>query len=93
MKKGIIITISVIATAALGYFIFRKFADRNKEIIEDGTFTIKIDDTASTGAATPQDFTGNESDYYDYYSYGSSEAPSWGYGYYEDAPNTDEYYV
>ena len=83
MKKGIIIALSVIATAGLGYFVYRKISDMNKEIIEDGTFTIKIDDTASTGEPTAEDFAEQAEDialddsYYDSYD----EAPSWGYGY------------
>jgi len=90
MKKGIIIAISAIAAAGLGYFIYRKIADRNKEIIQDGTFTIKIDDTASTGIPSEQYFSQEAEDidldaeideilsYYDEYY---DEAPSWFYDY------------
>ena len=86
MKKGVIITISAIAAAGLGYFIYRKIADRNKEIIQDGTFTIKIDDSASTGIPSEQYFSEEDSyDSYDeilsYYDDEYDEAPSWSYNY------------
>lgn len=91
IKKGILITISAIAAAGLGYFIYQKIADRNKEIIKDGTFTIKIDETASTGVPTEQDFYSQEEEdaalddsYYEYeenIDENIEEAPSWSYGY------------
>lgn len=78
MKKGLIITISVIATAGLGYFVYRKISDMNKEIIEDGTFTIKVDEVASTGVPTQEDFAQNvTTNFDDSYGYGDIP-PNWG---------------
>jgi hypothetical protein len=79
MKKGLIITISVIATAGLGYFVYRKISDMNKEIIKDGTFTIKVDEVASTGLPTEEDFAQNvtTTNFDDSYGYGDV-VPNWG---------------
>ena len=93
MKKGILITLTILGAGGLGYFIYRKFADRNKKIIQDGSFTIKVDETASTGVPTPQDFAaleGDESSYYDYSSSLDDIPPSWWYTY-DDSPNPYDY--
>jgi len=90
IKKGILITISVIAAAGLGYFIYQKIADRNKEIIKEGSFTIKVDESASTGVPTEQDFSTQEQQqednalddsYYQPIEDRVDEAPSWSYNY------------
>ena len=80
IKKGILIAISVIAASGLGYFIYQKIADRNKEIIKEGTFTIKIDETASTGLPTQEDFVDEYDDTNDTsysYDYGESDSQVW----------------
>jgi hypothetical protein len=84
MKKGIYITLGIIATAGLSYFIYTKIRDRNKEIIQEGGFTIKVSADATTTDANPTDNGyGNGSDSYDYgngsYDYGSetTEEPEW----------------
>jgi hypothetical protein len=92
IKKGILIAISAIAAAGVGYFIYQKIADRNKEIIKEGSFTIKVDDSASTGVPSEQDFYSEEEevkalddsyytelDDYNYYDSDIEEAPSWTY--------------
>lgn len=81
IKKGILIAISVIAASGLGYFIYQKIADRNKEIIKEGTFTIKIDETASTGVPTEQDFVENS----DYEPNDTGYSYDYGYDYGEEA--------
>ena len=48
MKKAVYITLGVIATTGLGYFIYTKIRDRNKEIVQDGGFTIKVSADATT---------------------------------------------
>jgi hypothetical protein len=77
MKKKIFISLGVLASIGLGYFIYKKIKDRNKEIIEDGGFTIKVADDATTETSTEND----SSDYLnsEYYSDTSttSEEPSW----------------
>jgi hypothetical protein len=86
IKKGILIAISAIAAAGVGYFIYQKIADRNKEIIKEGSFTIKVDESASTGVPTEQDFLTEEEEYialddsyYQPYDDSEEEAPSWSY--------------
>ena len=84
IRKGILIAISVIAASGVGYFIYQKIADRNKEIIKEGTFTIKIDETASTGIPTQEYFVENneydddtnDTGIYDDY-YGESDSQVW----------------
>jgi hypothetical protein len=77
MKKKIFISLGVLASIGLGYFIYKKIKDRNKEIIEDGGFTIKVADDATTETSIEND----SSDYLnsEYYSDTSttSEEPSW----------------
>jgi hypothetical protein len=48
MKKVILISLGAIATIGLGYFAYRKIADRNKEIIKDGDTVIIVDKTPDT---------------------------------------------
>lgn len=43
MLKTIYWSLGSIAFIGIGYFVYRKIANRNKEIIQDGTFTIIID--------------------------------------------------
>lgn len=88
IKKGVLITISAIAVAGLGYFIYQKIADRNKEIIKDGTFTIKVDETASTGVPAVEDFDEDVSLDSNYDN--EAEAPNWN-AYATDSP-TDSIY-
>ena len=81
MKKKIFISLGVLASIGLGYFIYKKIKDRNKEIIEDGGFTIKVADDATT--TTDESDIDNDSSYYlnsEYYSDTTSttlEEPSW----------------
>lgn len=88
MKKAVYITLGVIATTGLGYFIYTKIRDRNKEIVQDGGFTIKVSADATTTNNTDNGYGYGSSygsnDYtplttpYDYYS--SSEPidePAW----------------
>jgi hypothetical protein len=77
IKKGILIAISVIAAAGVGYFIYQKIADRNKEIIKEGTFTIRIDETASTGVPNQEEFVEN----YDYENNDTGYSYDYDYGY------------
>jgi len=79
IRKGILIAISVIAASGVGYFIYQKIADRNKEIIKEGTFTIKIDETASTGVPSQEYFVENNN--YNNYDYGYSYDYDYGYDY------------
>ena len=44
-KKIIYWSLGSIAFLGLGYFVYRKIADRNKDFIKDGNFTIVIDKT------------------------------------------------
>ena len=46
IKKGILITLGILAVGGVGYFVYRTIDDRNKRIIKEGTFTIKVDETA-----------------------------------------------
>jgi uncharacterized protein YxeA len=80
MKKKIFISLGVLASIGLGYFIYKKIKDRNKEIIEDGGFTIKVADDATT-SETETSIKNDSSDYLnsEYYSdsTSASEYPSW----------------
>jgi len=44
-KKILYWSLGSVAFLVLGYFVYRKIADRNKTFIKDGNFTIVIDDT------------------------------------------------
>ena len=44
-KKIIFWAIGSIALGGLSYFVYRKIADRNKDFVKDGTFTIVIDNS------------------------------------------------
>lgn len=48
MKKILLISFGAVATIGLGYFAYRKIADRNKEIIKDGDTVIVIDKTPTS---------------------------------------------
>jgi len=81
IKKGIFIALSVIATAGVSYFIYTKIRDRNKEIIHDGGFTIKVSDDATT-TTDIDDIDDNGSYDYDYgygydYGYDYDSDPVW----------------
>jgi len=79
IKKGIFIALSVIATAGVSYFIYTKIKDRNKEIIRDGGFTIKVSDDATT--TTDFDDIDIDDDIDDNDDNGSSYDYDYGYGY------------
>ena len=93
MKKSLYITLAAFGVLGLGYLVYRKISDMNKEIIDEGTFTIKVDETAST-----EGFDYLDIDYYDllafleeYESYG--EEPSWTSPYDEYNSPYNEYMV
>lgn len=48
MKKKIYISLAVLGSLGLSYFLFRKIRDLNKQIIKEGSFTIKVANDATT---------------------------------------------
>ena len=77
MKKSLYITLAAFGVLGLGYLIYKKISDMNKEIIDEGTFTIKVDETASTDGGYYSDMDYNDLLAFleEYQSYG--EEPNW----------------
>lgn len=81
MKKGVYITLGVIATAGLSYFLYVKIRDWNKEIIKDGSFTIKVSADATTNNPPVDD----EEDYSYLEDNDYSEEPAWSSDFIDDS--------
>lgn len=56
MKKKIYISLAVLGSLGLSYFLFRKIRDLNKQIIKEGSFTIKVADDATTETETTDSY-------------------------------------
>ena len=59
-KKILYWSLGSVAFLGLGYFVYRKIADRNKKFIKDGNFTIIVDETIVADPNQPD--TVSESD-------------------------------
>lgn len=48
VKKILLWSLASVAFLGAGYFVYRKIADRNKDFIKDGNFTVVVDKSIET---------------------------------------------